>query len=534
MMQLRFTLWVERFCLYMQKKEDPMIKLAKVISICLAVALLGLAAGCQPNPTTPPVVNKGDLENKIKDKTAEPAVTGASSATAGAAAVATAEPKNYKASYENGKLRVDVDAVLTLPPVDKLPVVKVQPGKFTQDNVDAFLRVLFQGKPAYLPKSQMTKDELNRELIRMKAMKAQAKEGDKTLEKINAVIAHYEEQLKTAPDKVDMVPSDGKLKTDELGGQEIYVIAQLGKSSDANLSVYNSKSGRTSSLWFTNEEQGESYMGFEAAANGAPKGVSMSMEDARALAEKTVSDMGSDLKLAWSGIGVNRMKSDKTGTFTEGGQAWLFAFTRTVNGVPMVYDSDIGANLPEEEIERANRSKDEFIEPHPYERIVMAINDTGIVELQWSSPDKLIETVSENAETISFEQAMETFQKQFFIHNALKSKTGSKNDGWEQPGDYAKMLRDIGIYNAESIGYAEDVKSCTFKINRVVLGLTRIAVKDKENEFLIVPVYDFFGSLAVEYTPESGFEGFSAEIVNHSFLTINAIDGSIINRSYGY
>ena len=40
--------------------------------------------------------------------------------------------------------------------------------------------------------------------------------------------------------------------------------------------------------------------------------------------------------------------------------------------------------------------------------------------------------------------------------------------------------------------------------------------------------------MKVEYNPETGYAGFETNEANHSFLTINAIDGSIINRSYGY
>ncbi len=514
-----------------------MKKLYRIASLLAAILLATLpAAGCQPNPTKPPVVNKGDLENKIKDKTPAPSAGSTATVSTSVMAASTEAPR-HQFNYVNGKLKVTVDAVLEQPQTGKLPVVKVAPREFTQDEVTNFIKVLFQGKQAYQPKDKMTKAEINQELIRMKAMKAQAKEGDKTMQKIDAVIAYYEEQLKTAPETVEMKPSDGKLKTDDLGNQEISVIADFGKTADANLSVFNSASGRTTSLWFTNEDVGESYMGFESVHDGNPKGVSMTVEEARTLAEKTVADLGSDLKLAWTGIGVNRVKSDKTGgEFTENGEAWLFAFTREVNGVLSVYESDMGSNLPQEEIDRMKGGKDEYIEPHPYERITMAINDTGIVELQWISPDKLLDTVSADVQTLPFEEIMATFEQQFFIHNALKSKASAA--AYEIPEnpqeDYAKMLRDIGIYNTDSIGFDEDVKSCTFTVSRISLSIMRIAVKDKENEFMFVPVYDFFGSVSAEYMPETGYAGFSADFLNRSFLTINAIDGSVINRSYGY
>ncbi len=516
-----------------------MKKAARSIAAAVAALLLAFgAAGCQPNPTTPPVVGKGNLEDKIKDKTPAPSAAAATEAGAGSASAAPAAAEKFRKTYENGKLVVNIDADIEQPAAGKLPVVKVTPRKFTQAEVDTFLQVLLQGKPAYRPKDKMTKAEIQQQLVEMKAMKSQAKEGDKLLDKINYSIAFLEEELKTAPETVERQVSDGKLKTDDMGGQELTVNAPLGKTAEANLSIYASSTGRTTSLWFTNEEQGESYLGTETALTGTPRGVTMTFEDAKALAERTVRDMGSDLKLADCSMGTCRDMSGKSGgSDSDGHQAYLFAFTREVNGVPSTYEYEIGGNVPQEDIDRAD-GKGEYIEPHPYERILMAIDDTGILEFQWLSPDTVGETVSENAETLPFEKIMETFEKQFFIRNALKSKNDAKPANVGVPEldgqEYAQKLREAGIYTAESIGFGEDVKTCTYTIDRVVLGLSRIAVKDKENEFMLVPVYDFFGTMKVEYNPETGYAGFETNEANHSFLTINAIDGSIINRSYGY
>lgn len=499
-------------------------------AIALAATLmlaLG-AAGCQPNPTTPPVVNKGNLEDKIKDKTGAPEVSSTPAPNAA---------DRMQKGYQNGKLVVNIDAAIQQPST-ALPVVKVSPRKFTQAEVDTFIRVLLQGKPAYQQKGTMTKAEVQQQLIEMKAMKAQAKKGDKLLDKINAAISSLEEQLITAPETAERQVSDGKLITDDMGNQALTVSASLGKTAEASLSVSASKSGRTTSLWFTNEEQGQSYLGTDMALTGAAKGVTMSYEQAKALAVKTVKDLGSDLTLAGSSLGVSR--DMKTGGIDPNGhQAYLFAFTREVNGVLCTYDERIGGTLPQADVEQTQNSGGDYTETHPYERILMAIDDTGILELQWLSPDTVGQTVSANAETLPFSTVMETFQKQFFIHNALKNKSNAKpgevgSETGESVEAYAKRMRGYGIYNSDTIGYGESVKTCTYHIDRIVLGLTRIAVKDKPGEFMIVPAYDFFGSFQVEYTAESGYQGFTSIDPNTSFLTINAIDGSIINRDYGY
>jgi hypothetical protein len=62
-------------------------------------------------------------------------------------------------------------------------------------------------------------------------------------------------------------------------------------------------------------------------------------------------------------------------------------------------------------------------------------------------------------------------------------------------------------------------------------------VPDKPGQFLLVPVWDFFG---VQIPDTSGYPdkkkaGLDYEhMMSGSLLTINAIDGSVIDRSLGY
>ena len=72
-----------------------------------------------------------------------------------------------------------------------------------------------------------------------------------------------------------------------------------------------------------------------------------------------------------------------------------------------------------------------------------------------------------------------------------------------------------------------------FEIAKVKLGLMRIKAKDSFDEGLLVPVWDFWGTEKWEY---DGWDNFGADIDNGEeiILTINAIDGSLIDRGLGY
>ena len=71
--------------------------------------------------------------------------------------------------------------------------------------------------------------------------------------------------------------------------------------------------------------------------------------------------------------------------------------------------------------------------------------------------------------------------------------------------------------------------------NSVMLGLMRIMEKDNPDTGLLIPVWDFFGDVTVEHTDDSGQKRTDISTDSYqSLLTINAIDGSIIDREIGF
>lgn len=104
---------------------------------------------------------------------------------------------------------------------------------------------------------------------------------------------------------------------------------------------------------------------------------------------------------------------------------------------------------------------------------------------------------------------------------------------------YEQMME---VSNVDILNYE---KKRTFHIKKITLGYSRICNPESKNdEGLLVPVWDFFGAFDVEgelvEEDESGrrttpiSEKHSGEHSNQSFMTINAIDGTVIDRSLGY
>jgi hypothetical protein len=203
-------------------------------------------------------------------------------------------------------------------------------------------------------------------------------------------------------------------------------------------------------------------------------------------------------------------------------QAYVFYFTRQVNDVPTTYEfHEVNNRMLEEE-------DGTYFEPYPYERMYMVIDDTGIVELQWVSPVKVVETVSENASILNFDEVMDIFEKQILIHNPSNALID------------LTLAAEMGMLDGNTDS-ADVITQYTYTVDRITLGLMQLPVIDNPNEYLLVPVWDFFGTEYVEYnspvTDQSTGNTKTSDSLDRSadsLLTINAIDGSIIDRSIGY
>ena len=130
------------------------------------------------------------------------------------------------------------------------------------------------------------------------------------------------------------------------------------------------------------------------------------------------------------------------------------------------------------------------------EAVAVAVNDSGIVGFHYLSPLSISETVVKDSRIKSFDEIKETFEKMVVIENAAQDK--------------------------------EAGGSVSVKVTDVNLVYTRISEKDSFDTGLVVPVWNFEGTVVDEYG--SGKAGKKTGII----LSINAIDGSVINQELGY
>jgi len=319
---------------------------------------------------------------------------------------------------------------------------------------------------------------------------------EQIIEDLQNRIKEYQEQYEAAPEQRKRIPSTLQLQ-DEDG--YISVVADLGKDEAASFNV-NNCGGMYSSFTFTNDGKG-SYDPFQLGQDSqgtVPRGMSTSLEDAKKAAEQCLSDLGlTDMRVENVGTatfyGNINDRNDENYAATAN-QCYVFEFARTVMGVPVPYiaasvqlDTD-DPNVPA----RPEPEYDIRVDP---ERLEILVDDTGIVEFDWSCPLEIGAVKSEHVTLMPFSDIVQKAKDNIFFKN-----------------------------------YTAYDSKAEIKITSIRLSLMRIMQKDKPGEYLVVPVWDFIGN----QRDIVGGNGEWSTFGDRSYVTINAIDGSSINRDWGY
>ena len=218
------------------------------------------------------------------------------------------------------------------------------------------------------------------------------------------------------------------------------------------------------------------------------------VEEAQKMAEIYVEALDSELKIESYGALIEReyLVGD-TIEWKDVPYGYVLVYTRQVNGVNINYtDGTDLLGISEQEI---------FAEPYCQEFLKVTISEEGIIAFEYYCPMTINETIGLETELLSFDKVQNIFEKHIVL-NGLEESTE--------------------VY---------------VEINKIKLGLMRIAQPNKPNEYLLVPVWDFYGGSIRPAKGGALNDNYKERLTvtfGRSYLTINAIDGSIINRSLGY
>lgn len=228
-------------------------------------------------------------------------------------------------------------------------------------------------------------------------------------------------------------------------------------------------------------------------------------EEAQKLADEKAAALNlKDMQTASSGL-VLELRSGYTGRpqekdMTDTGYA--FHYTRKPSGIPITYTAIPGG------------AKDSGMDSQTvrwgYESLDIYVTRDGIDEISFTNQYDIGEKKAENLELLPFSDIMAVYEKMMLIQNA-----------------------DAFIdQRAEGADAGEPVQAKNFYINKITFGYTRIYDPASDSGTgLLVPVWDFFGTYELSYDGENMT---AVNDADKSFITIHAVDGTVVDRWLGY
>ena len=499
----------------------------KRIAILLITIMAIGAAACQPTPEKAVVVKK-DTERMI-EQAAQP--------SNGAAIDDVGIPEGrytFSAEGLNGRLRINVDAEIEAPAAQAMPIVRVERGGFSQEIVTKVFNYFYAGETAYDASGEHveTKAEIEPLIIDAKRCLADGSYTERgyTEEEYVARLKQIEKIYAAAPETAPASPvSDGTMRMTELENVGDYL--QLNVDTDRAKDTARSMSVLTPISWtsansgfgahlyyrvYSRTKKGTEYntQGM-LRTNGtnlpeaARQKLAIDFDEAKALCDGVFTaagladnyTFGHAFLVGDAGMGKYGGNGKELGAPAEN-YAYRLYYTRIINGVPCFVNTDNGLN-------DANNGATSL--PWSYECIVFTVDSSGLSQLSWSNPVKVVETVTENAVILPFDKIMDVFESMIKVEYEAFLKM------WE--GNGGEM--DITI-------------------DKLELCLVRVREQNSEATGLLVPAWVFYGNNKVVHSNGS----VSYDLAHGSgstwnkepfpVLIINAIDGSIIDLGKGY
>ena len=399
---------------------------------------------------------------------------------------------------EEGCLNVSADAVIEVPETDNMPTAAVKRRAFTQQEADRMIEAFLDGGPLYEDQG-MSKSEVQERLEKYRAMERGEipleLDGNRTLDDLPEVIARWEKYLEEAPEDGELTEASTIFQPADVYDEQI---TGIGFSDDDKcyLNIYND-SGWLSEAVFSVDGFGRMNGDYSESMSflDEPLENSMTEDEAIAIADSVIAELGiENMERQYTDeVFFHSFESDEFH-----GTGYKLIYMRNVDGITLAYTEKNGISVEE---------GSPIDKMWGYEQITICVSDGRLVYFNWINPYDIPKVDAAPAELMPFEDIADIFGKMILVTNDEISEINRKN-GF-----------DI-VHN--------------FAVDKVRLNLMRIRDKDNFEEGRIVPVWDFWATTGVS-VPDPDYanlvyDGQYYEIV----LTINAMDGTVIDRSLGY
>lgn len=143
-----------------------------------------------------------------------------------------------------------------------------------------------------------------------------------------------------------------------------------------------------------------------------------------------------------------------------------------------------------------------------YETLNVRLDDEGIIGMNWVSPLTVGAVEVERANLLPFSSVLTVAQSMLAVANEPQQS-------------------DL-----------KDLKSYFIEINHITLSLQRIPDANSIDSGMLIPVWNFYGEqhyiLSDDTEMKSSDDRTAVDAIDEPFLSINAIDGTIIDKTMGY
>lgn len=486
--------------IFMKKRAKPSIRMMAVI--VAGMLIICGATACQPTPENDAVQKKDgdvlmDTINNSSQNNGEK----------------YAAPDQWEESMTllGGKVHAKINAPITVPEVTSFPSIRIEPDKFHIEDFRVVEKLFFPNCTYYSLDAPQTKEELEQLIVMTQKSindptsnfntgNLNDEDYQRVLQDKQSQIEMWQQQYEEAPYAADLPPME---VTEEQFNQDDLYLWMKAVSSDNILKAHismnatseeNNRYNAIDVMLYPRDPSDTSHYEYRKIGDNEyllPPLMKISEEDAIQTAIATINSLGiEDMQYSYC---LQISEGDK--------EEYQVYFTKTYYGVPSNYAANGGET-------------NEYVFDYAEEVIRISVNDDGIIGIMWDSPSKEAEILSENVELLGFSQIQEIARKQLEHRFA-----------WQE-GE-------------------ENVAEKRVNVNDIKLGMMRISMPNMVDEYMVIPVWDFYGyfeevypaEFAEELQREANSDGevvvpnYTGITAGSSLFTINAIDGSIINRN---
>ena len=459
-----------------------------IIQILLSASLVAfLMAACQPTPEVPIIPQKGDfwkdIEGNVQEITPSPTLSSDYESTV---KYEFQSVDRWEDNLDIQNCETVINADVIVPNIETYPLVKVKSRYFGQEDIESFFDLFYPdgGIRNYIRDSE---DVIMEQLLYAKTLLVQLQQGIHPADDLRPI----QEQIESC--EIEISELEKKLYAYREGndGNELdMTLHEIYKGHHA-ADFIGKHNGKDYIMEISNDDDsgGSIYFYYQGRINTTETAEinewNEGIKKADALAQTYLKALGIDDAVLYKKVEA-QMRTLDTGV--EAIPVYKLLYVRSYNGVaPYPIDAiPVGMST-------SDPNNDQYGRVAYAEEIRITTDGDEIYWFQWQYPYSVETVINRNVPLLPSEEAAS------IALTHLKVKL----PGEEKTKAYLLRFMLNGMY---------------------------ITMKDEPDAFLVVPVWDLLGYQT--YADGRRYRGEEERLL--SFVTVNAIDGSIISRNRGY